>query len=90
MADVTVRVRTDGVPQILPNTAPLPDDERYVTMFTILITSAALFVSTAFPPQAVALAAGCCAAAELSLRLRARAMLRRPLAEVRSLRARRR
>jgi hypothetical protein len=90
MADVTVRPRGDGVVQILPNTQPLEDDERYLAMFGVLFAAAGLFVSAALPAQAVAVAAACCASSELSLRLRQRALRRRPAAEVHLLPRRRR
>jgi hypothetical protein len=89
MASVTVEVGRDGIPRIHPLDRPLPPADRYVAIFTVLMAAAGLVIATAMPPQALGMAAGCCAAAEISVRLRELSRRRGPPAEVRELGRRR-
>ena len=89
MPSVTVEVRRDGIPRIQPLDRPLPPFERYVAIVTVLMATAGLVVATAIPSPMLGLAAGCCASAEIAVRLRGISLRRRAPADVRDLRRRR-
>lgn len=83
MSHVTVRRRRrDGLTEVVPNTIPLTAAERYTTVFTVLLVSKVLYLSTLLPAQALAIVFGCCIAAELAVQLREAGLLQPPKAPV--------
>jgi hypothetical protein len=82
MADVIVRLRPDGVRQIVRSAAPLGTGERHAVLFTTLFVAAGYFLAGAMPPEVLAAIAGCCAFAEVLGAAPALALRLRPVAPV--------
>jgi hypothetical protein len=76
----------DGLIRIEPAAGSIPGGERVLLTFTVVLTVGGLALAGIVPLQLVAMAAACCASAELAIWLQRGVQRRRPAAEVRPLR----
>jgi len=82
MASVTVEPGRDGIPTIRPIVRPLEPAERCTAIATVMLAMAGLVVATLMPAPMLAVAATCCAAAEIAVRLQPVALRRETPADV--------
>ena len=82
MASVTVEPGRDGIPRIRPIDRPLDPAERCTAIATVMLVMAGLVVATLMPTPMLAVAAICCAAAEIAVRLRSAALWHETPADV--------
>jgi hypothetical protein len=82
MASVVVEPGRDGIPRIRSLDRPLDPAERCTAIATVMLSMAGLVVATLMPAPMLAVAATCCAAAEIAVRLRTAALRREVPAEV--------
>lgn len=86
MRDVTIRSRADGITELAPKLAPLRSGDRFIVIFTVLLTTGALFVSGLVPARVAALVLAFAVAGDVLLGLKAAALaVFRPRAPVHEL-----
>jgi hypothetical protein len=83
MREVSIRQRRDGITELSPKLAPLERDDRWLIIFTVLMTASCFFLAGALPASMFAALFGACVAGELVLGVKALVlMLLRPRAQV--------
>jgi hypothetical protein len=82
MADVIVRLRPDGVRQIVRSSAPLESCDRHALLLTTLFVAGGYFLAGAMPPGVFGAIVACCAFGEILGAAPALALRLRPAASV--------
>jgi hypothetical protein len=83
MREVWIRRRADGVTELTPTIAPLDVGDRWLIIFTVVISAAGFFMAGAMPAAVLATVIAACLAGEVVLGAKALVLaLLRPLAQV--------
>jgi hypothetical protein len=83
MREVWIRRRPDGVTELSPRLAPLDPGDRWLIIFTVVISACGFFLAGVMPAEVLASLFAACLAGEVVLGAKALVLaLLRPLAPV--------
>lgn len=83
MREVWIRRRSDGVTELSPKLAPIEAADRWLIIFTVVMSAAGFFLAGAMPAAVFAAVVAACLAGEVVLGAKALVLLLlRPPAEV--------
>jgi hypothetical protein len=83
MSEVWIRTRGDGLTELTPKLAPLDVGDRWLVIFTVVMSASGFFMAGAMPAEILATVIVSCLAGEVVLGAKAIVLaLLRPRAEV--------